>query len=305
MPLEEATAAEAHSRQHLLARMADDVAQHDVAAKPLAHLRQQRAHRLVEPEGHFEGFELAPQWLVVRIVPVPSVDGIGAEEDGPEAEVPHRPARLRDGVVDVERRDHAGAPQPRGVARAEVVEPVVVRTGDGCREFRLRPVDRLGVKPARGIDDADVDAFRIHGLELDLRAPPALVERAKSLAVSLRASATRPSLVGDAVGQALALDLESEVEYVLGEPAERLVLERRIDVALPEVGRLDDVDVAVEDAESVARHDAALLSMRRTSEPSGPHSTAAQSLSAICRVLCAGRDPCPSSLEIPSSSRRA
>src|SRR5437667_80508 len=143
MPLEDATAAEAHSGQHLLARMADDVAQHDVAAKPLAHLRQQRAHRLVEPEGHFEGFELAPQWLVVRIVPVASVDGIGAEEDGPEAEVPHRPAWLRDGGVDVE---------------------------------------------------------------------------------------------------------------------------RRVDVPLPEVGRLDDVDVAVEDAESVVRHDAVLLSMPRTSD---------------------------------------
>src|SRR5262249_16241711 len=145
------------------------------------------------------------------------------------------------------------------VDRAEIVEPIVVGTSNGARQLRLHAVDPLREEPARGIDDADVDAFRVHRVELGLGAPSAVVEGPEALPAPLTAVPARSPRIGDAAGHELAVDLDAQVEHPLHESARGLVLEGRVDVPLPEIGRLDDVDVAVEDAEARLGHGWSLL----------------------------------------------
>src|SRR5205823_7647538 len=58
----------------------------------------------------------------------------------------------------------------------------------------------------------------------------------------------------DVGGHELAVDLDAQIEHPVGKPARRLMLERHVDVAGPEIGRLDDVQGAVQHAEAVLRH---------------------------------------------------
>src|SRR5881296_1745645 len=87
MALEDTARAEGAGRQHLLDRVRVDVLQHRVGAELLAHLPELRARPLVEPERDLELLERGPERLVVRIVPVPSVDLVRSEEHRPEAEL--------------------------------------------------------------------------------------------------------------------------------------------------------------------------------------------------------------------------
>src|SRR2546427_7743047 len=102
MPRQNPAAAEAHGGEHLLARMTDGVAQHHIAAEPLAHLRQVRTEAFVKAQRNIERFELAPEWLVGRIVSAADVHGVGAEEDGLESALSHESACLRDRALQVE-----------------------------------------------------------------------------------------------------------------------------------------------------------------------------------------------------------
>ena len=271
MALQDSAAAEAHGCEHLLARMADGVAEHDVPPEAVPDLRQVCAQAFVEAKRHVERFELAPERLVVRIVPVAAIDRIGTKKDAFEAELLHCALRFGDRIVDLERRDHAGTDQALRVHGAEVVEPIVVGSGDRGRQLRLHPVDPLSEEPPCWIDDRNVDALLVHGLELRFGAPAALLERAEPLTVALRRSSARLRRVGDVGRHELAVDLDTEIEHPVGKPARRLVLEGRVDVARPEIGRLDDVDVAIEHAEAIFRH-------RRTSPSS------ASEFTTSCRV---------------------
>src|SRR5262249_30944047 len=87
-----------------------------------------------------------------------------------------------------------------------------------------------------------------------LGAPAALVEGPEALAIPLCRVAAHAPRVRHAARHHATLDLDPEIEHPLREPARRAMLERRIDVALPQVGRLDDVDVAVQHAEPVLGH---------------------------------------------------
>jgi hypothetical protein len=63
----------------------------------------------------------------------------------------------------------------------------------------------------------------------------------------------------------LAVDLDPKIEHPLGETARRLVLERRVDVAGPEVRRLDDMQIAVDNAGACLGH---LVTSEPNSTPS-------------------------------------
>ena len=89
MALEDPAAAEAHGREHLLARVADSMAEHYVPREAVSDLRQVGAQAFVEAEGHVECFELAPERLIVRIVPVAAIDRVGTEEDAFEPQLLH------------------------------------------------------------------------------------------------------------------------------------------------------------------------------------------------------------------------
>src|SRR6266446_2988289 len=122
-------------------------------------------------------------------------------------------------------------------------------------------------------------------------------ERFRPFAVVLRGSPARTSGVVDVGGHQLAVDLDPEVEHPLGKPAGRLMLERRVDVAFPQIRRLDDVDVAVEHAKSGVRHDVALLSIpamldRMWRQPRVLCPRAAWSAAIVFRESCATTRVC-------------
>src|SRR5215510_3589284 len=270
MALEDAARAEGAGGEHLLDRMGIDVLEHRVGAELLADLTELGARALVEAERHLELLERGPQRLVVRIVPVASVHLVRPEEHRAEAVLAHAAPRLGHGVVDVEGRDHAGAEQPLGILLAEVVEPVVVGARHGCGQAGLHVGDREGEKAARRIDDRDVDALDVHRLELHLRRPAALGVGLPALLVqgvvlALPATVAVGVDAGDAA-PGLAVVGQAQIALVLREPDRRAIAERGIDVARPQVGRLDDVDVAVEDLEFPLDHGAPPL--RGTVAPS-------------------------------------
>src|SRR5262252_9394337 len=91
----------------------------------------------METNGYAECFERRPQRLVVEVVPVSAIDDVRAQEDAAEAQLVHTAARLGDGVIDVEGRDHAGPYQPLTVGRTEVIQPGVIGPRNGGGEARV------------------------------------------------------------------------------------------------------------------------------------------------------------------------
>ena len=77
MALKDPAAAEAHGCEHLLAQVADSVAEHHVPREAVPDLRQLGAQAFVEAERHVEGFELATERLIVRIGPLRPLTGLG------------------------------------------------------------------------------------------------------------------------------------------------------------------------------------------------------------------------------------
>src|SRR5262249_21283069 len=124
-------------------------------------------------------------------------------------------------------------------------------------ERGLHVRDRQREQAARRIDDGDVDAFRIHRFELDLAGPAALFERPPAGHVlRVLAPAIAPTSIGvpGAAPPGNAVFRQAKIAGVLVETLWPATPEARIDVPLPEIGRLDDVDVAVEDPEVAVCH---------------------------------------------------
>src|SRR3989442_15944981 len=92
----------------------------------------------MEPEGHVERLELAPEGSVVGLVPVARVHGIGAEKDPPESELLHAAAGVPPGILGAGRRDKPRAQQPRGVRGAERLKTNVI-SPRGCGGAPLLP----------------------------------------------------------------------------------------------------------------------------------------------------------------------
>src|SRR3989475_241179 len=236
--LQDAAHAETARRQHLLHRVAVDVLQHRVRAELLADLPQLRAGPLVEPQRNSEILERRPQRLVVGIVPVAPVHLVRPKEHAAEAELSRGAPDLAHGIVDVERGDHPGPEQPLGVLLAKLVEPVVVGPRHGGREPWLHVRDREREQSARGVDHRDIDAFGVHGFELDLRGPAALLERTPAFLVTgvvVPAPAPAPIRVGGDTAPRLAIEGEAYIAVVLGQPVRDAIPEGSIDVSVPQV----------------------------------------------------------------------
>ena len=200
---------------------------------------------------------------------------------------------LVDGGVDVVGREETGAQQPR--ARAAVVgHPVVVGTGDRGREPRFEPVgaDVLGgvepedEEPTAREQHRDVDALLVHRRQLRRRVPQARLRRCQRL--------VRPGLPPDRLGEvrlrpahageAVVLDPHPHVPVELAEPDRRRMPPLGGDVALPEVGRLHDVHVAVGDAPSVRAHRLLLGSNTPRELVADPHGRQDVTWPAVCRA---------------------
>jgi hypothetical protein len=219
----------------------------------------------VERDRDVQPFALGPERVVCAVVPGAAVDAAGREEDGAEAELLDGPSRLDDGGRNVVRRHHRGAEEAIRALRAEVAQPVVVGARDRRRQLGLEPVepdDLRRVEPedeeaAAGKEDGHVQTFRVHGVALRGRVPAALLRGrvhpvllgAPGRAAVAAERPRRPEPQHD-----VRLDLDPHVATELRQTDRRHVPPRRVDVALPEVRRLEDVHVAVRDAQALVRH---------------------------------------------------
>lgn len=171
---------------------------------------------------------------------------------------------FRDRGIDVVRRDHRRAIHPARVGGTEVVQPVVVRPRDRRGVFGLESVG--GTEHADGVDgereqpaareeDGDIEMLVVHRVQLRLGAPPERLgvrERGCMLGSPHIAGLLHIARPGHATAQHDArLDPQAHVAGDLIESDGRRVRVPRIDVPLPQVGRLEDVHVAVGDAKAV------------------------------------------------------
>ena len=144
------------------------------------------------------------------------------------------------------------------VRLAEVEEPVVVGAGDGRREGRVHVRLPQGVQSPAGVDDRHVDALDVHRLQLDLVAVAAVGVGAVALlhlfGVPSGGAAGGHRAQGVSSPEASVRVDEVEIGGAVRSADRGDASEAGVDVPLPEIHRLDDVHVAVNDLETVLRH---------------------------------------------------
>src|SRR5438876_4913056 len=214
------------------------------------HRGHGRGHGLVEAERHAEVLDRRPERIEDRPVPVDSgARRVRSEKDRLEAQLRHRAARLADRQGDVLDREHGRSVHPPGIAGlAEVGQPVVVGPRDRGRERRVHVRVAVHEEAPRGVEHGHVDPFAIHRTKLRRGVEAALDVLGKPVQPARERHAGDPSRQEELVR---AVDGHADVRGLALSPARRPVPERGIDVALPQVDRLQHVHVAVEDLEPV------------------------------------------------------
>jgi hypothetical protein len=108
------------------------------------------------------------------------------------------------------------------------------------------------------IKHGDIDAFGIHRFELNFGSPAARSVAPENILFLIEVLPPR----GIVLRRGFACPLgsirmhEPEIAHVMtGDAAGRQRSEFRIDIALPQIRRLHDMHVAVDDFESIFRHD--------------------------------------------------
>ena len=208
----------------------------------------------VEDEGHAQAHDLRPQHVVFAGMDVTPVARHGQHHHGDVALLVHGAAGLGGGQLRVVQRDDGGGPEPRRVPGAIRRQPVVEGGAAGGRVRRLQIVDGDHHVREGTVDDADVDAFPVHGVESRLGVVPALQNGlVQGILVGveelLRAD---HGLGGRPRGDHLALYIP--VRHVGRTPAQvtgPLVAVGAGEVGLVHVLHLDDVEIAVHHPEAV------------------------------------------------------
>src|SRR5262245_14636354 len=144
------------------------------------------------------------------------------------------------------------------------MKPVVVSARQGCGKAWV--VVRIGkhAQSPGGKQHRDVNAFRIHRLELDFAGPTtSRVITVNALFLFVVVS----SVWGAASAQSGRIGIrkyQAQVADILGcSAAWSVEAELRRDITLPQIGRLHDMHVAVEDSESVFRRGYAISFRQR------------------------------------------
>src|ERR1700751_1255646 len=121
MTIQHPSAAETPDREHLIEWMGKCVSQHKIIAELVTHLTRGGGVRLVETERHFKLFESGPERLIVRLLPVPSVDDISAQKYRPKFELLDAALSFVDGIGNVEDGNHSGADEFGSIRLAKIV----------------------------------------------------------------------------------------------------------------------------------------------------------------------------------------
>ena len=148
-----------------LGRVTGDVAHEAVRAEPPLDVGEMAAGALVEAEGNLEFLEQREQGVPMFRVPVLARQRVGTQVGADGAELAHAPHKLLAGEVNVVDRQHARRLQAVRAMAAKVVEPIVVRPGDGVGQQRVEVGSRDEVESGAGEQHRDVDALDVHALD--------------------------------------------------------------------------------------------------------------------------------------------
>ena len=178
----------------------------------------------------------------------------GQYHHGDVALLVHGAAGLGGGQLRVVQGDDGGGPEPPGIRGAIVGEPVVEGGAAGGGVRRLQIVDGNHHVCEGAVDDADVDAFPVHGVESRLGVVPALQN---GLVQGIRAGVEELLRADHGLGGRPRGDhpaLYIPVRHVGRTPAQvtgPLVAVGAGEVGLVHVLHLDDVEIAVHHPEAV------------------------------------------------------
>ena len=187
--------------------------------------------------------------VVVRVRP---------DEAATEAQLLLGKAHLGDRQIDRLQWQHRHTEQAVGIRLAVIGEPAVISAAG--RSGELGVMDRAGEQAEARIEEGGVDAVGIHIRDALVRIEPA------RLAVLILHRVVDDTLPGAdradpadaalAVADRVLLDDEPLFAVLLLDDPRRPVAERRVDVFVPEVQRLEDVTVGVDDVVSATHNPA-------------------------------------------------
>jgi glucose/arabinose dehydrogenase len=245
--LEHAAADHRHAHQHVAEREGG----HTAAGRPVVEVTRADVERgsraRMEADRHVELRERLPQRIVELVVQRVDADGIGVHGHGAEAMVLDAAARLARGLGRVAQVERADADDALVAFATEVGEPAVVGAPVGGRRLGRERRHGRREQPDRGIHDHSVDAAAIEHAPVHLGRPAELLV----LRVRFREPRHGHRAARQERRHADALDATLErvgvlVSHVADVADGHLVTKAGIQVLLPEVGRLEDVSVAVD-----------------------------------------------------------
>ena len=215
-------------------------------------LRHAGRSALVEPDRHVEVLGGGPERLVHRVVDhLGAVIRVRPDEGALHPELLAREAHLGDRQIDILHRQHRDAEQPVRVRLAVIGEPAVI--GAAYRGGELRVVDRAREQAEARIQERGVDAVRIHVGDARVRVEPAglaflVFHRVGGDDALARADRADPADAELRVADRVLLDDQPLLAaLVVLDDARRPVAELGIDVFVPEIERLQDMPVGIDD----------------------------------------------------------
>jgi hypothetical protein len=237
------------------------------------HVPGERLERGVDRERHVEVLRGRED----RVVLGGAVGDAGDRErahEGPAAAVAHRALELARGLSGIAQREMRDGYQPAPGVAAEIGDPAIVRAAVGAGQLGVHQLG-LPKQPDGRVEDRFGHALaleqlhalgHVHGAErgaaqvglLRSRAnPPSLfrtdltahgsLAQPPRLVHPLAHAAQGAELAGAGQGGALAVDLQILVTVVADPDADRATAVAGLEILLPQVGRLEDVPVAVDD----------------------------------------------------------
>ena len=177
------------------------------------------------------------------------VVGVRPDEAATEAQLLFGKPHLGDRQIDRLQWQHRDTEQAVGIGLAVIGEPAVV--GAAGRGGELRVLDRAGEQAEARIKEGGVDAVGIHVGDALVRIEPArlavlILHRVVDDALP-RPDRADPADAALAVADRVLLDDEPLLAVLAFDDPRRAVAELRIDVFVPQIQRLEDVPVGVDD----------------------------------------------------------
>src|SRR6516164_10699522 len=242
----------AHAGEHHLHRMGDDVARAAALEAVDANRRHPAAGTFMEADREVEILGRRPERLVIGMVDHLVVVRVRPQKAATEAQFLLGKTHLGDREVDRLHRQHGDTEQTVGIGLAVIGEPAVI--GPASRGSELRVMYRAGEQAEARIEEGGVDAVGIHVGDALVRIEPAwlpvlILHRVVDDTLP-RSDRADPADAALAVADHMLLDHEPLLAVLALDDPRRAVAELRIDVSVPQIQRLEDVPIGIDDVVS-------------------------------------------------------